>query len=348
MAGTTFESTFGVLALTAFVSSFLTGVTTVQTYIYVVNYRKDPVRIKIFVAIVWTLAMLHAIFLMISTWHYTIKSFGNPLLVLKIHWSALAALTVSTTQIFVAQLFLARRVHAFMCSFLSRWRASFWLAIFLICILGNFVASLSGIAKVFTLENVSEILGIRTYLLTTLAFNIAVDTIVTALLTWALLNSKTGQKQSDRVVQWIVLCSINTGLLPCLSAVAGLILFLRSPNTFWFLFCIYIISDTYANSILANLNSRSFFKEKMMSPQQTPISNSLGQSDNPSVVFRVTATGPSTTTGDDLELGVTTSKSRMEGTQGSCEPDSEAASAHHHHHQYLPAYRTSHNPPQAS
>ncbi|KAJ8091624.1 hypothetical protein PM082_020858 [Marasmius tenuissimus] len=341
-AGVTFdfESTFGVLALTAFVSSFLTGITTIQTYIYIVNYKKDPLQTKSFVAIVWTLAMLHAILLMITTWHYLVKSFGNPLLILKIHWSSLAALTVSSTQIMIAQLFLARRVHVFMGSFLSTWRASSWFALFVICILGNFFASLSGVIKISVLKNVSEILQIRTNLLITLAFNISVDTLLTALLAWSLLNSKSGNKRSDRVIQWIVLCSINTGLLPSLSAMAGLILFLRSPNTFWFLFCVYLISDTYANSILANLNSRSYFKEKMLSPQRTPGSQGLGLSASilPSA-FQVSTTRLSTDV-EDLEMGVTT-KSRIQETEESSGPESETVSAQGHH---LSAYQKSNTP----
>ncbi|KAJ8091645.1 hypothetical protein PM082_020879 [Marasmius tenuissimus] len=110
-----FENTFGVLALTAFVSSFLAGITTIQTYIYIVNYQKDPLHMKIFVSpfiptgpsggfqrvahwktrtrqvtVVWTLAMLHAVLLMMTTWHYLVESFGNPLLlIVRIHWSAL-------------------------------------------------------------------------------------------------------------------------------------------------------------------------------------------------------------------------------------------------------------------
>ncbi|KAK1234037.1 hypothetical protein PQX77_002775 [Marasmius sp. AFHP31] len=341
-----FENTFGALALTAFVSSFLTGITTIQTYIYIVNYKKDPLQTKGFVAIVWTLAMLHAILLMVTTWHYLVKSFGNPLLILKIHWSSLAALTVSSTQIMIAQLFLARRVHSWALSsqhgahHLGSHYSSVKLHI-VICILGNFFASLSGVIKISVLNNVSEILQIRTNLLITLAFNITVDTLLTALLAWSLLNSKSGNKRSDRVIQWIVLCSINTGLLPSLSAMAGLILFLRSPNTFWFLFCVYLISDTYANSILANLNSRSFFKEKMLSPQRTPGSQGLGLSASilPSA-FQVTTTRTSTDV-EDLEMGVIATKSRIQEIEGSSGPESETVSAQG---RYLSAYRMSNTP----
>ncbi|KAL0072773.1 hypothetical protein AAF712_000536 [Marasmius tenuissimus] len=117
----------------------------------------------------------------------------------------------------------------------------------------------------------------KNYLLVTLAFNIAVDTLITAVLGWSLLNSKSGQKQSDRVVRWIALCSINTGLLPC-------------------------------------LNSRSFFKEKMMSPQRTPISYGSGQSRSvrPSMMFQVTTTDRTMTTGEDMEMSVVSTKSRVE------------------------------------
>ncbi|KAL0579743.1 hypothetical protein V5O48_002237 [Marasmius crinis-equi] len=303
-----YESTFGVLAITAVVSSFLTGVTTLQTYIYILNYKKDPLKLKILVAIVLSLAISHSVMLEYASYHYTVKAFGNPLSVLKIHWSALVALLIASTQIFVAQLFLARRVHKFMASFMTKWRASAWFGLFLICILCNFVSSLTGIAKVFTLENVSEIFNIRTYFLITLSFNITVDTLVTAFLAWALLSSKTGQKQSDEVVRQIALLSINTGLLPALLATAGLISYIRSPDTFWFLFFTYLISDTYANSLLANLNSRTFFAEKLMSPHRTPPSQRVsGTGAQPSsVVFAVSGNrrNRSTNYGDDIELEV--------------------------------------------
>ncbi|KAJ8091644.1 hypothetical protein PM082_020878 [Marasmius tenuissimus] len=201
-----------------------------------------------------------------------------------------------------------------MASFLSTWRASSWLALFVVCIVGNFVASLTGIARVSSISNVSQIPEMRTHLLIPLAFNITVDTLLTALLAWYLLNGRSGNKRSDRVVHWIVLCSINTGLLPSLSAIAGLVLFLRFPNSFWFLLCIYVISDTYANCILANLISRSYFKDKMRSPQLTPGSQGLGLSASFLPVFRVSTVGPSTDIVEDLELGTTTHKSRTQET----------------------------------
>ncbi|KAK1225273.1 hypothetical protein PQX77_011792 [Marasmius sp. AFHP31] len=283
------ESTFGVLALTAFVSCFLTGVTTMQAYIYMKNYGKDPLRIKLYVVIVWILSMSHSGLQIYATWHYVIQVHDNPLLLLKVHYSAVIALAVSTTQIFIAQLFLARRVHVFLGTFLSKWRASLWFALFLVCIFGNLAGSFSGIGVVFTLKSVTEMMKMKDYLLVTLAFNIAVDTLITAVLGWSLLNSKSGQKQSDRV-------------------------FVQSPNTFWFLFCINLISDTYANCILANLNSRSFFKEKMMSPQRTPVSYGSGQSRSirPSMMFQVTTTDRTTTTGEDMEMSVVSTKSRVE------------------------------------
>ncbi|KAF9255565.1 hypothetical protein L218DRAFT_1008443 [Marasmius fiardii PR-910] len=110
--------------------------------------------------------------------------------------------------------FLASRVYKCLRTSLNAWKSLIFLVLLLCCIAGNFVTSLSGIIEVFTLTYVSDIFTVRTYLLTSLCFNIAVDVSLTAVLTWTLANSKIGQPKHDQALRILTISYFNTGIMP--------------------------------------------------------------------------------------------------------------------------------------
>ncbi|KAF9268788.1 hypothetical protein L218DRAFT_994613 [Marasmius fiardii PR-910] len=293
-----YERTIGVFFITVCVASFLAGATTIQTYIYNVNYRKDPLILKAMVAVVWMLSMLHTTLLIYAVYDQTLKALSSTLIDTRLPRPAVASLMVSvrlsepspsTLQLTInleysdslmpavslpspknktyGLLKLGFSLHAYTSTFLVRWKSIAILVIFLCCITATFAACLTGIIRMFTFTFVfqAQILPLMTA-----CFNISVDVSITAFLVWALMKSKTGLResvypslQSDQALRIITIFSINTGLLPAVFATAGLISYLVVPNTYWYWFCIYLLSDTYANTILANLNSRTFFKERL-------------------------------------------------------------------------------------
>jgi len=85
----------------------------------------------------------------------------------------------------------------------------------------------------------------------------AVDTFLAiSLCTW-LHKSRTGIKQTDALINKLIIFFVNTGLLTSVLAIAVVISSLASPDTQYFAACYFVIGRLYTNSLLALLNSRN-------------------------------------------------------------------------------------------
>ncbi|GJJ13350.1 hypothetical protein Clacol_007602 [Clathrus columnatus] len=74
-----FDNTLGALLIGLIVSTALFGLTTLQTYLYFINYIKDRLSLKFLVASLWILDFIHTILVTHASYHYLIVNFMNPL-----------------------------------------------------------------------------------------------------------------------------------------------------------------------------------------------------------------------------------------------------------------------------
>jgi hypothetical protein len=89
------------------------------------------------------------------------------------------------------------------------------------------------------------------------ALNAACDIMIAAAMVFLLLRSRTGLKQTNTIVNRLVLFVVNTGLLTSLFATAAIVCLLASPHTLWYAAFFFITPRLYANSLFATLNARA-------------------------------------------------------------------------------------------
>jgi len=93
------------------------------------------------------------------------------------------------------------------------------------------------------------------------------DTSVAASLCYFLHIKRTGIKRSDKVINYLMVLSLNSGLLTSLVAVAALITYVVVPHTWVYTALCFLISRLYATTFLCTLNSRRVLQSQ--SPEST-------------------------------------------------------------------------------
>ncbi|KAJ3751481.1 hypothetical protein DFH05DRAFT_1519692 [Lentinula detonsa] len=88
------------------------------------------------------------------------------------------------------------------------------------------------------------------------------DTYIAGLLTLLLHTSRTGLRRSDSIINKLIICSINTGALTSLCAIASMLSILLAPETFIYISFFFCMGRLYANSLLATLNVRSLIRKE--------------------------------------------------------------------------------------
>ncbi|KAI0929141.1 hypothetical protein AcV5_006483 [Taiwanofungus camphoratus] len=87
--------TLGAILLGNIVAAIFYGITNMQTYIYYVRNRGDPLALKSLVFILWLLDSVHLAFITHTVYTYTITDFGDPLAITKPIWSVIAQVLVT-------------------------------------------------------------------------------------------------------------------------------------------------------------------------------------------------------------------------------------------------------------
>ncbi|KAI0957935.1 hypothetical protein AcW1_006162 [Taiwanofungus camphoratus] len=83
--------TLGAILLGNIVAAIFYGITNMQTYIYYVRNRGDPLALKSLVFILWLLDSVHLAFITHTVYTYTITDFGDPLAITKPIWSVIVS-----------------------------------------------------------------------------------------------------------------------------------------------------------------------------------------------------------------------------------------------------------------
>ncbi|KAF7333795.1 Saposin B-type domain-containing protein [Mycena venus] len=249
------DGSLGVFEIASVLATWLFGIETLQTFNYYSDFPKDPKVLKALVGGIWLLELGHTI----SGWHglygVTVTFYGQiehwlsppPSLAFQILFHACIALAV--------QLFFVYRVRV-----LSKQ----WFIPVLCCVL-LLVAFVFGVLLCGQLAT-NRVFSIETQKLSweiTFASSIgpAVDMIIAASLVYHLWHRKTTHfQQTNRIVDTIILWTLETTLLTTASGIMQLILFLtRRHDLSWEMFFL-IQAKLFSNSMLASLNGRKRFR----------------------------------------------------------------------------------------
>ncbi|KIM82146.1 hypothetical protein PILCRDRAFT_820524 [Piloderma croceum F 1598] len=254
--GATVENTYGALLLGAFLACWLSGIVTVQSFLYIKLYPSDATRTKLMVAVVWLLDTLHTCFVMSSIWNYLIPHFGDVPRVDFIPWTVAMSIAVTAILTIIVHCFLARRIYRLT---KNDWRITSPILILAILRLGSACVTT---AEMIRLKSFTEFARQFRWVFTLgLALSSAVDVLITVCLCYYLRSNRTGSLSMNDIIDSLVVYTFETGSLTCAGTVLSMVCWLTMPYIRLFLALHFMIAKLYANSLLATLNTRKTLRD---------------------------------------------------------------------------------------
>ncbi|TFK56329.1 hypothetical protein OE88DRAFT_1729849 [Heliocybe sulcata] len=247
----------GPLLLGGLIALGLSGIVSMQAFIYFRTFKNDYARIRGAVGVVWILDLVHAALVCATDWQYLIDNWGNDQVLDHIPLACALTILVTAMVTFVVQCFFVRRVFV-----LSKKNWVVSSPMFLFAFL-RLVSATATTALMIKSETFSNFRASYTWVFTLgLITSVVVDVLVTFFLCHYLRASRTGFSSMDFVIDTIMLYTINNGSLTCASTIVSLICWLVMPQNLVYLGFHFAISKLYANSFLATLNTRDTLRER--------------------------------------------------------------------------------------
>lgn len=258
------DDTFGAYLLGTYGSTALFGVTCLQAFMYYRSYPYDRPWIKVLVAILLILEVLHVALNITGSYWFLVTNYFKPEHLLKVTWSATASL--------VDLLFTALIVHGFYAYRIYTMSGGVWWPALTVIILafgraGNFFALC---IITFKIEYFSKLAPSLKYGPPTLAFSVATDIFIATTLTWHLHKGRSGIKETNSVVKKLMIIAINNCVLTCVVDIMVLIFITIRPDSLIYLGIFILEGNLYTNSLLATLNARKLFSKELSRRNQDP------------------------------------------------------------------------------
>ncbi|KAL4068621.1 hypothetical protein V8B97DRAFT_1918706 [Scleroderma yunnanense] len=234
------------------VSTTLYGITTLQTYLYFMNYPDDGVGVKLCVMIVWVLDTLHVSLKYDCSWvtlapisdYGIVSTLGDSV------WSLFASVAVNLCIACVVQADEDQVCHRRL-----RWLVTIPIIVAVLVHLGRFWhRSTKGR---FNLSSFSQL---ALYSVAPSAAIVISDVLITIALCVLLRKyiSHVVSSRIRRLINTLVIYAINRCLLTSLAAIAEVTVWSVDPNSSWYTAIDFTIGKLYTNSLLASLNSRNY------------------------------------------------------------------------------------------
>ncbi|OCH88917.1 hypothetical protein OBBRIDRAFT_794805 [Obba rivulosa] len=246
----------GALVLAMAFSAVFYGITILQTYMYYDKYGGDSVWIKIFVAVLWLLDTAQMASVIDTVWFYVISNYGNPAS-LAIYASGVVAEIITTISIgLVVQSFFAMRVWLTSGDEIEHRRKVLIPTIIVALSFAQWGFGMYYAAVVQKTHQTSVLPKLAWAASTGLGCSIAGDFLITLTLCYNLHKSRSGVKKTDKLINVLIVYTVNTGLLTSMVATCAIILSNVFATSFWLLLPFCLVSKSYVNSALATLNAR--------------------------------------------------------------------------------------------
>ncbi|TFK91565.1 hypothetical protein K466DRAFT_582693 [Polyporus arcularius HHB13444] len=254
------EGVMGGLLITIFVASILYGMTTLQTFIYSQKYTKDGTFLRLLVGVVWVFETLHTAFCIQFIYGYLITGFGDILNFIRVDWGVGIAVICSVVVGVCVQGYYTWRV------WIVSGKSILWTSIIAIFALARVGFGIGSAALSYMYP---DWIKLRRYgpALTTVSGGLGsaalVDLLVATTLTYFLKRDRNygpHNRQSETMINRILLYTVNTGALTGAASLACVILFALKKDSLIFLGFFAIETKLYANSFLGSLNARSHLR----------------------------------------------------------------------------------------
>ncbi|KAI6100140.1 hypothetical protein F5141DRAFT_320720 [Pisolithus sp. B1] len=250
-------SLVGPIVVSLVLSGVLYGCALVQTHVYYKLFPKDDWRLRALVAFEMAFQTVQLILLFLGVWETVVTAYSRGQITSALVNTTIVGMVFGGPSAFCVQAFFIFRLHSF-----SQRK-----------LLPVFCSILITIQLAFTLTvgaSSSEVIAIqkwRGFIVSTLFIAICADTTIAASMSYYLKGSKTGFRQTSRLIDRMILYILATGMVTSITALSAGITFCAIPNTFtWLVLCI-LEAGLYANSLLAALNARAWLARIPCDPE---------------------------------------------------------------------------------
>ncbi|KAL1949367.1 hypothetical protein VTO73DRAFT_8248 [Trametes versicolor] len=244
-----FDVTIGVTLIGLAVTASLFGVATAQAGWYYRHYPRDRRFLKMLVALVWSYDAFHLLLYTATMWNYLVMKDLNFMGLTLLPWESSAQLLCNACAIVTIQSFYSYRIWT-----LSQNRYLAALLVIFVC--ADFGLAFTLFMKSLTTKNVIDFIGLTNFDIALSSVTASTDVLLSATLVTLLALSRTGSVGANRLINKLVLYTINTGALTSFFAVVSLITVIIMPTTSVYVMFYYIGARLYSVSLLATLNAR--------------------------------------------------------------------------------------------
>jgi len=244
------RDTFGAIYIGVLFAAFFQGILTVQAYIYYESFPYDPWFLKLLVAVVWILDLVHLGVIGSIPWNFLVVNWGNPNVFLKasielcVHIILVAAPTLICQGFFLHRLWMFSKRNWILIGTLTLGSVTVFVLDFYLT-----VNTLSSPNPNAYQNDTAEIVSM-------FSIGAATDLCIALTLVWYLQRGATGFDRTSFVVTRIIQYTVATGLSSSLLAVACVIANVVKPQSFVFMALHFSLGRMYTNALLATLNSR--------------------------------------------------------------------------------------------
>ncbi|KAI0706749.1 hypothetical protein C8T65DRAFT_651869 [Cerioporus squamosus] len=252
------EEVMGGLFVSVFMACILYGMTSLQSFIYFQKYPNDTRVLRFLVIAVWILESVHTAFCMGFMYAYLIAGFANFAGFIAVHWTVGVAIASSVAVALCVQGYYTWRV------FVVSGRSFLWtvpIALFALCRVGFGMGST---ALTYIYPSWLELRELKAGLVTVsggLGAAALVDLLVALTLTFYLKRNRTNfHKESNSMINKILVYTVNTGAITGAASIACVLLFAFKKDSLIFLGFFAIQTKLYANSFLGSLNARAHIR----------------------------------------------------------------------------------------
>ncbi|KAI0787784.1 hypothetical protein C8Q74DRAFT_1366604 [Fomes fomentarius] len=243
------DMTIGVIMVGMIVTSSLYGGVIAQAIWYFRHYARDRTLIRWMVGVVCGLDTLSLAFYAASMWQDLVRKELLSSNSAAIPWTSNAQIVCNACAILLIQSFYMFRIW-------SLSKNNIVVAILMTFVAGDFAFGLLLFVKSIQTKSIEQFADLTPFDIALSSLTAVTDVVLSGTLVTLLARSRTGNTGSNRLINRLLLYTINTGLLTSFCSVVSLITVIVFPNTSVYVMFYYIGSRMYTVSLLSTLNAR--------------------------------------------------------------------------------------------
>ncbi|KAH8813767.1 hypothetical protein DL96DRAFT_503999 [Flagelloscypha sp. PMI_526] len=243
------DSNIGAVLIGFALNVYLFGVVSYQYLDYKTSKFDDPIWLRLTVLTLFIMDTALTAVEFYAVWYFTVENYTNPGVMEGTIWITPFSCVATAISSLIVQGFLIHRLYQF--------TRQLWLCVFLL--LAALAASLCGMidgAKIGLLVDMDKFAALIPLTTAWLATEAGVDIVIATVLSRALWRRKTGSTRTNTIINRCTVAAIQSGLFSSVFALAVVVAFLLSPDTYLYAIFAWPLGKIYSNSLLYTLVTR--------------------------------------------------------------------------------------------